>query len=248
MARGERNARHDDRQPPIDAYFGMAPEATRAGYSQPDALDNTGYSLSDPRLDVRIGDGYIADEVLAPLGGARHGRLSVASYGGAAEPTTGGYLGEAGAVWDRADYGGMPVGEFVGPQHAIRPPPLELGRERGVTGEHAFHGTPTGLATGPGEGGNPSAGPAPGGDGDDWGAVDSSSGASARQGKDLDRLPLSDREVYGDLYGEGRSYADPRGREDDGISTNDPVDGGGDEQAYRQLRGRRLRSDDPGDA
>jgi hypothetical protein len=231
MARGERNARYEDRAPVIDPWFTLAPEAAEPGYSQPDALDNAGYSLSDPGLDARLGDGFIPDDVIAPLGGPRLGRVSLATYGDdTVGPTPGGALGEAGAVWDRADYGGVPVGEFLGPQHAVRPAPVEYGRDLGVGEEHAFGGRPTGLTTVPRESRGPEQ--------DGWRAA----GPTEYQGRDLGRRPLSDGEVYADLYGEGRPDASPRGREDDGLATNDPADRGGDPAGYRLFRpGRDLR-------
>jgi hypothetical protein len=92
VARPERNARHDDRYPTIDAYF--SPEVYRpgVGYSNRNDLDPTGYSISDLQLSGRVGDERLDAEVLAPLGGDLLGRVALSSYGNEEGPRPGGAL------------------------------------------------------------------------------------------------------------------------------------------------------------
>jgi hypothetical protein len=248
VGRGERNARNEDRRPVVDPYFGLTggpsgwgPEGAAAlpGYSQPSPIDPTGYTLSDPELDRRLEE-VIPDDVTAPLGGPRVGRLALSSYGAArVGPVPGGALGEAGAVWDRPDDGGIPVGEYLAPQHAQRPAPLEYGRDLGVIGGHALAGLPHGLGEVPRDSQGPSVGSGFGRD--DWGDA-RIGGSTEYQGRDPRRPVLSDREVYDDLYSAGREFGSARGREDDGL----PLSEGGDRPDVRWQRSRRRLSDDPG--
>jgi hypothetical protein len=132
-SRGERNARFDDRHPHIDPWFRTA--WTEPGYSQPDAIDPTGYTVRDPELDGRLVDGELGDDSAVPAG-SRVGRPVAASYGDdTVHPTPGGFLGEAGACSTPAA-ARLPAGEFLGPQHAIPGAPLEYGG--GLTAPHAL--------------------------------------------------------------------------------------------------------------
>jgi hypothetical protein len=140
----------------------------------------------------------------------------------------GGALGEAGACGDppafprgergdRSDY--LPAGEYLGPQHALRPAPI--GVEGVYVGDSALGGRETGLGRIPGAGD----------------AVRRVWAPLEEQSSDLDRHLLSDREVYADLYGAGREFG-----------SGDPEAVPGDPEG-RRMGGRRLRmrSDDPGD-
>jgi hypothetical protein len=92
MARGERNARHDDRNPGVDPYFGPEVYRPAIGYQRGDPRDFTGFSTQDDQLPARLGELAIDPEVKAPLGGAVVGRLSVASYGNAEGPAAVSYF------------------------------------------------------------------------------------------------------------------------------------------------------------
>jgi hypothetical protein len=142
MARGERNARFDDRRPFIDPWFASSPAGTSVfagqmpGYSQPDAIDPTGYSLRDLELPGRLADGMIPDDVTAPLGPPRVigtpppgaigtpgdallvGTLAPSSYGQVHGPVPGGALADESRVYGPA-LGGVP-GSFARPGEVAR--------------------------------------------------------------------------------------------------------------------------------
>lgn len=216
MARGERNARRDDRRPMVDPWFGPESATMAAGYSQPSGIDPTGYSIEDPSVDSRV-EGEFGSDVTAPLGGPLLGRISTASYGDDTDHAVpGGALGEAGAGW-RSDDFRMPSGEWIGGGHAERRVALDY---QGVVPPHTLVGMQTGLER-----------------------VPSADGPDEYTGRDAPRRNLSDREVYDDLYGPGREFGSKRGREDDGLGVNDRADRGGDRQGRRLVDAGR---EDPG--
>src|SRR5258708_33333120 len=92
MARGERNARHDDRFPAVDPYFGARAYGGMVGYQVPTAFDFTGYGTQDAELPRRLHELPFDSEVKAALGGPLVGRLAVSSYGDQESPTPGRYL------------------------------------------------------------------------------------------------------------------------------------------------------------
>ena len=95
----------------------------RPGYSQPDAVDPSGYTVSD--LPEHRGDGEISD--VSPPRGVEGARYASAPYGDdTVHPVPGGALGEAGACSVPSLLGTMSLGSIgLSEQHAIRPAPLE---------------------------------------------------------------------------------------------------------------------------
>ena len=173
------------------------PEDPRPGYSQPDAVDPSGYSLSDP--SGRTGDGEVSD-VSPPRLSPVVGRLTDATYGDdTVRPVPGGALGEAGAAWTDQDFGSA-VG--LTRQHAIRP--VELGEAQGFTPAHAWRAVPD-VYSEPDE----RPGVYPGYSGRSERRL---TDASLEYTADRDSKPRSDADVFGDVYGPGARG----GREDAG--------------------------------
>lgn len=135
MSLGEKLTRRMERPPLVDPWFGGA---AVPGYSQPSAIDNTGYTVEDPLAERGYVPAYDDPTVHVVPGGA---------------------LGEAGAGWRRSD-DAMPQGEYIGPVHISLRAPMP---EAGVVGDHAWSGLQTGLGSVPDgtrdELGDPEAGP-----------------------------------------------------------------------------------------
>lgn len=123
MSLAERLNRRLDRPARVDPWFGGAEVP---GYSQPSAIDNTGYTIADPLAEQGDVPTYDDPTVRVVPGGA---------------------LGEAGAGWRRADEADLyPQAEYIGRPHANREAPMPAS---GVEGDHAMAGLDTGLGPAP---------------------------------------------------------------------------------------------------
>lgn len=125
MSLGEKQSRRLDRPAMVDPYFAGGDPSLRVGapgYSQPSAVDSSGYSVRDPFADQGHVPAYDDPTVRVVPGGA---------------------LGEAGAGWEPVDASNLyPQGEYIGPNFVNHRAPID---GQGVTMGHAFAGLETGL-------------------------------------------------------------------------------------------------------
>ena len=183
MSLGEKLARRAFLPPLPDPYADERP-----GYSQPDAVDPSGYSAGD--LRGPRGDGEVSD-VSAPRLSPVVGRLSDATYGDdTVRPVPGGALGEAGAAWTSDESRGL-SGQHAFPASGVgrvSAAESELGGGPGIAAQHAWRPVPDVYGRVGAEGGGAQRAPR-------------LAAAPLEYTADRDTLPPSDSAVYTDVYG-----------------------------------------------